>query len=258
MSLQQLSLPPHWQHRHESMLSSTMNMLAEVDAPEAGVLLLTCDDQTAGRGQRGNHWESKAGMNLTFSFVFRPLGIPAQRQFLLSQAVAMAAHDVLTPLGEGFSVKWPNDIYWGDSKLGGMLLEHHWAGATIARTLVGLGLNVNQTAFLSDAPNPVSLRQIMGHELSRATLLEAFVQHFELRLAQAVVAPTALSADYHAALYRREGWHGYRDVLRGEDFSAELLEVAPDGYLHLLTDQGEQRRYAFKEVQFLAEAVTNE
>lgn len=234
-----------------------MSTLTEVETPSEGFLLLTCDDQTAGRGQRGNHWESEAGKNLTFSFLFRPMAISAQCQFLLSQAVAMAVHDVLTGLGEGVAVKWPNDIYWHDRKLGGMLLEHNLAGQTMVRTLVGLGLNVNQTTFHSDAPNPVSLRQILGRELSRAALLEAFVQHFEQRLAQSQIAPAALAADYHAALYRREGWHRYHDVARGEAFVAQVVEVAATGHLHLLTADGEHRCYAFKEIQFLATAVTD-
>ena len=150
---------------HLAETDSTNTYLQQLDAdrhlPE-GYIAYT-DTQRAGRGQRGNSWESQPGKNLTFSLLLRPEHIPANQQFLLSQAVSLAATDVLNRYASGFSIKWPNDIYWEDKKIAGILIENVLSGSTFARSIVGIGLNINQERFISDAPNPVSLFQITGH-----------------------------------------------------------------------------------------------
>ena len=123
-------------------------------------------DQTAGRGQRGNSWEAEPGMNLTFSLCLEPSSILPSEQFLLSEAVALGVADaVAQALGldtqqEEITVKWPNDIYAGNRKIAGILIEHSIRGNRIAKSIAGIGLNVNQRLFRSDAPNPVSMHQL--------------------------------------------------------------------------------------------------
>lgn len=211
------------------------------------VQLVSTDEQTAGRGQRGTHWESERAQNLLFSFAFCPQGVKANQQFLLSQITALALTDALAPIVPKLSIKWPNDIYYQDQKLCGMLLYHHLAGQHIATTLVGIGLNVNQEHFLSDAPNPISLRQITGQFYEIEKLLHAFVAAFEhWRKADAAL----IARSYAARLYRKEGLHPYQDLLTGKAFEANLHSVALDGTLTLRDTHGQLRAFAFKELRF--------
>ena len=119
-------------------------------------------EQTAGIGQRGNHWHSSSGKNLTFSLVLHPIFLPADRQFKLTQALSLALVDFLSIFNFQFSIqiKWPNDIYVGDKKICGVLIENRIHGRRIKDCIIGIGLNINQTTFRSDAPNPVSIKQI--------------------------------------------------------------------------------------------------
>ncbi len=134
------------------------------DAPHGYVLMAR--EQTAGRGQRGNSWEAAPGMNVTMSVMLRPQGLPAAAQFAISEAVAMGVVDLLDSLGvDGARVKWPNDIYVGDRKVCGILIENSLCGTIVGRSVAGVGLNVNQREFVGGAPNPVSLRQLLGRDL---------------------------------------------------------------------------------------------
>lgn len=115
------------------------------------------DFQTAGRGQRGNSWESRNGENLTFSILFKPEFLPPHRQFLISQVCALGTYRYLTDKGMPAKIKWPNDIYIGNKKICGMLIENSIADDKLSVSIAGIGLNLNQTHFASDAPNPTSL-----------------------------------------------------------------------------------------------------
>lgn len=238
----------HWHLQHHPTLSSTMDVLDSTQLGEDEAQLIWCDEQTAGRGQRGTHWESAAGANLLFSFAFRPPALEATQQFLLSQVASLALIEVLSPLIEGVSIKWPNDIYHHNHKICGMLLYHQLAGTRISHTLVGIGLNVNQKAFHSSAPNPISLWQITGSEHDREQLLQAFLNAFE-RWGRSEAAHIAQS--YHAQLYHREGLHPYQDTLSGECFQARLHHISPDGPITLCDERGQLRTFAFKEVRYL-------
>jgi BirA family transcriptional regulator, biotin operon repressor / biotin---[acetyl-CoA-carboxylase] ligase len=135
--------------------------------------------QSAGRGQRGNSWESEAGANLLFSFVVYPEFLEARRQFLLSQITALALQEILSLYTEDIRIKWPNDIYWKDKKLCGTLIENDLTGTHIGRSISGTGVNLNQEQFISDAPNPVSLFQITGKRYDRRVILEQFMERAE-------------------------------------------------------------------------------
>lgn len=237
---------------HLAETASTNTYLQQLDAdrhlPE-GYIVYT-DAQLAGRGQRGNSWESQPGKNLTFSLLLRPEHIPANQQFVLSQAVSLAMTDLLGRYATGFSIKWPNDIYWEDKKIAGILIENVLSGSTFARSIVGIGLNLNQEVFVSDAPNPVSLFQITGHTCDIEAVLDQFADAFRTRYLQTFTdSARALREEYAATLYRNDGVYPY--CSGGETFYASITGVEPDGHLILTTDAGEERRFAFKEVSFL-------
>lgn len=252
-SLTHLSLPPNWEHIHLLETDSTMLQLQRpeyVHGPKEFVLMTT-DYQTVGHGQKGTSWEAERGKNLLFGFVFHPTTIPALQQFALSEALALGIRAALLSfVGEGITVKWPNDIYWHDKKIAGMLLTHTLCGTTIATTLTGVGLNVNQRAFVSDAPNPVSLRQIVGEDISRQQVLEALLQAFEQRYHQIQQGNyDALHQEYMQCLYCHEGLHTYEDATGR--FEASIQHISSTGMLHLKRADGIEKVYAFKEVKLI-------
>lgn len=232
-------------------IGSTNTYIDQIDVAESlpEGYVVVAHSQTAGRGQRGNSWEAAPGKNLTFSYLLRPHGVVAHEQFVLSQAAALAVVDVLSRYADGFSVKWPNDIYYCDKKIAGILIEHNLTGSHISRTIVGIGLNINQASFVSDAPNPVSLLQIMGREYDLDEVLSAILQATAMRYAMCDDDRDGLRQAYAKVLYRREGYYKYRDA--DGEFEAAIKDVRPDGYLLLVDRSGREREYAFKEVAFV-------
>ena len=212
--------------------------------------VIVADFQTAGRGQVGNVWESERGKNLTFSLVLYPQALPVNQQFLISQIAALSVKETLDAYTEGISIKWPNDIYWQDKKICGMLIENDLSGHNLLRSIIGIGINLNQTIFRGDAPNPISLWQIVKQEVNREVVLRQFLSRFEAYNQALLSGEKALiHARYMEALYRREGYHPYADA-KGA-FSARIYGIEPTGHLLLQSTDGAIRRYAFKEVSYL-------
>ena len=229
--------------------NSYLNSLCEHESvPDFTVVW--ADFQTAGRGQRGNSWESEAGQNLTFSYVLHPDFITAQKQFLLSEIAALAVKDALEDFVDAISIKWPNDIYWQHKKICGMLIENNLTGTIIHRSINGIGINVNQNTFLSPAPNPVSLVQIIGQKVEPSLILTRFMNYLRsyynlLRKGEYAI----IHSRYMQSLYRRDGFFWYRD--RQGLFKGSIVKVEPSGRLWLKDEVGQERSYLFKEVEYV-------
>ena len=207
--------------------------------------IVVAEYQTAGKGCGTNSWESERGKNLTFSMLIHPEGLPANEQFHITEVVSVALCETLEPyINNKVEIKWPNDIYVGDRKICGILIENRLQGPAIKDCIIGIGLNVNQHVFRSDAPNPVSMYQLTGQEADRDALLNQFLETFE-RISKSKTT----SLDYRERLYRKGLEVIYEDQ-RGR-FKARLTDVLPDGRLLLLDKAGQERTYAFKEVQFV-------
>ena len=232
-----------WKIIHISETDSTNRYLCELDVD--GDVCVWADHQTAGRGCGTNTWESERGKNLLFSMMIHPVDVPVNKQFVVSMAVANSIATVVSKYVKNVSVKWPNDIYAGDKKLCGILIENRLQGDVIKDSIIGVGLNVNQLCFVSDAPNPISLANLTGHLFDREELLRELLATFEAEWADL----EGVRSRYLPRLYRRKGFHRYRDAL--SEFSAELLTVEDDGHLLLRNTDGHDLRYAFKEVQFV-------
>lgn len=214
-------------------------------------IVVTTHYQTAGRGQGCNSWESEKGKNLLTSVLVHPTVIKPSRQFLLSMCGALAVKETVEHyVNEGITLKWPNDIYWNDRKLSGTLIETSIHKGILKDCIFGVGLNVNQTVFRSNAPNPVSIAQITGQEtdLEEITKLfsETFFQWYDRLISQ---GEDEIMKLYHSSLYRKEGFFRYED--HTGEFEAELTGVYPDGHLLLRDTSGKERKYAFKEVNFI-------
>ena len=214
--------------------------------------LVTAEFQTAGRGAGTNKWESERGQNLLFSIIAFPQQLPTNQMFALSEVTALAICDTLSSYAEGFQIKWPNDIYLGDKKAVGMLIENDLHGKQVRRSVIGVGVNINQTEFFSDAPNPVSLAQILGHEEDRNQVLDyimkRFVYYYGIMEGEHY---GELHQLYMQHLYRKDAFYSYSD--EGGIFRARIRDVEPTGHLVLEDENGKLRRYDFKEVRFISE-----
>ena len=209
------------------------------------------DFQTAGRGQRGHEWHSRKGENLTFSVVLEPRFVPIAEQFSVSEVVALSLVDMLTEYGIEAKIKWTNDIYVGDKKLVGILIEHSLAPDSLRRTVVGVGINVNQTEFDAALPNPVSMAQLLGKELDAEAVLKCFLNHLQRNYELLRSGGKAELHDrYNGLLYRKNEYHTYA-LPSGERFSAKIVGTAPSGALRLENESGESKDYLFKEVEFI-------
>ena len=213
--------------------------------------IILAQRQTAGRGQRGHTWESALGENLTFSLLLEPLFLPPSEQFLISECVALGVCDALLHYGIEAQIKWTNDIYIGDRKLAGILIEHKLQGSALARTVAGIGLNVNQKAFSSDLPNPISMAQTTGREFDREEVLQTVATSLMARYKQLREGGAKeLQADYHQRLYRLGQEHCYA-LPDGSRFRGIIRGVEPTGALRIENERGELLSFLFKEVEFV-------
>ena len=236
----------NWKIVHIDETDSTNSWLQKrlaADERSDANLVIWAEYQTAGRGCGTNQWESERGENLTFSMLIHPKELPATQQFHISMAISLAICEAIGQYIGDVSIKWPNDIYWRNGKIGGILIENTLKGNIIMESIIGVGLNVNQRVFKSDAPNPVSMWQICEHETDREALLKEILEAFER------ILDSKIREQYLSKLYRRKGYHPYAD--KEGAFMAEIVTVEDDGHLVLHDDNGKERRYAFKEVQFI-------
>ena len=212
--------------------------------------------QTAGRGQKGNSWESEPGMNLAFSLLLKLPPVEVRKQFYISEAVSVAICDFLSQFADGFKVKWPNDIYHHDSKICGILIENSLEGKQIAHSVIGVGININQTRFVSDAPNPVSLKQITGNGYDLDQLLHDVCQRMSDLCLLEPDTLDALHNRYMRSLYRNDGHFYPWQLPDGTIIEAAIDHVAPDGMLTLRHADGSLHSYAFKEVKHIINNIT--
>lgn len=242
-----------WQITHIAQTESTNRWLKDSGGADRSVVW--ADFQTAGRGCGTNSWESERGKNLTFSLLLHPEPLTASEQFRISMAVSLAICEALDQLVGDISIKWPNDIYWRNGKLCGILIENTLKGPLIKDSIVGVGLNVNQERFVSDAPNPVSLWQITSQPTDCGELLGDILRRIDVLMPLACHgsrqggAGGDLRRSYLSRLYRRRGFHPYVDAHGA--FMAQIVDVGDDGLLTLVDEGANRRRYAFKEVQFV-------
>lgn len=237
--------------RLESTRSTSLYLRELADKEEVKEFtLIRAEYQTAGRGQRGNSWEAAEGKNLLFSFLVRPSFLLARNQFLLSQITSLAIKEELDNYAEGFSIKWPNDIYWKDKKICGMLIENDLSGMYITQSIAGIGVNINQEQFTSPAPNPISLKQITGNEYDKEEILGNILNRYYSYYADLQNGNTGhIIEKYGNALFRKKEIHPYMDA--NGKFQAEIIGVEPDGQLILKDEDGKERKFMFKEVQYI-------
>ena len=218
------------------------------NSPPDGSVIIT-DSQIDGRGQGVAKWESESGRNLTFSIVLYPDFLEVSNQFELSKVISLGVVDFLSAFTPDVSIKWPNDIYIGNGKVAGILIENSIRINKISSSIIGIGLNINQQLFKGDAPNPVSLGQITQKSYDLDELFSQLCEKIDFRYRQlAAKEILKIDTDYAAILYRRDLWAHYSD--ENGDFEGRILGVDQIGRLQIETRLGKINRYHFKEVTF--------
>lgn len=169
--------------------------------------------QTAGRGMDKNRWESEAGKNLLFSIALNVNFLEAENQFKISQAVSVAIVETLSQFvdNQQLYIKWPNDIYFGDKKFAGMLIQNTIEGRMMGVSIIGIGLNVNQIEFSSDIPNPISLKQISGEDFDLENLLNLLIKNIKSSVEGLQIKENqiAINEKYISKAYRYRQWADY-------------------------------------------------
>lgn len=221
--------------------------------------------QTAGRGQQGNSWESEPDKNISFSTILDASSIPQQRLRYVSEVCALAVAGTLRSYCIDAEVKWPNDIYVGDKKICGILIETVLQGGSVRCCIAGIGINVNQTVFVSDAPNPVSMRLITGLVYDKEQVLRRTLASLADMWGLMLTDPDALHQHYLNLLYRRSGLWLWRrrepqaapmrimQQHSADAFRACIAGIDEQGRLILRHENGRTEAFGFKEIQYIIE-----
>jgi len=239
-----------WHDTIDSTNSEALRHLAEFD----NLSVIAAKFQTAGRGQRGNRWTSSSDENLTFSIMVRPgedgiPKIPAVRQFAISEIVTLALTDYLADNGIEAEIKWPNDIYCGDRKICGILIENSVRDSALCSSVIGIGLNLNQTEFPDNLPNPVSMKMLTAKEYVPEEELGNFLRHFDRHLAAA--SDDRLRELYLKRMYRKDSRHRFVDNVSGEEFSGTIRGISSTACLVVEMPSGNLKEFAFKEISYI-------
>jgi len=217
--------------------------------PEGTVIM--AESQYAGRGQQQNGWHSQAGKNLTFSLLLNPSFLPVTQQFDLTRVISLGVFNALEALlGDQLKIKWPNDIYYGDKKLGGILIENLLQGSLIKQAVIGIGINVNQLEFPDWVPNPISINQILQQDYDLQLLLSQICRHIEAWYLKLRAGKTELIREaYLNSMYWLNETHLFRS--NGDVFSGKIKNIENNGLLVVNNNIETEFKFTFKEIEFL-------
>jgi len=235
-------------------VDSTNNFLKQLASNSKPVIegtVIMAENQTAGRGQQQNGWHAEAGKNLTFSLLLKPSFLPVTQQFDLVRAVSLGVFDALHPLlGDSLKIKWPNDIYYGNRKLGGMLIENMIQGGQIKNAIVGIGLNINQEKFPDNLPNATSVKQILQQDYDLKTLLSDICRHIEAYYLNLKAGKILFVREtYLTRLY----WLNEQKEYKSKDgqFAGTIKSVKDNGILVVENNKHEELEFSLKEIEFV-------
>jgi BirA family biotin operon repressor/biotin-[acetyl-CoA-carboxylase] ligase len=235
-------------------VDSTNNFLKELASNSKPLIegtVIMAEDQYAGRGQQQNGWHAEPGKNLTFSILLKPTFLLVTDQFDLVRAVSLGVFEALAPLlGDKLKIKWPNDIYYADQKLGGMLIENMIQGGQIKNAIVGIGLNINQEIFPNHLPNAISLKQILHQDYDLNSLLTDICRHIEAYYLNLKAGKISFVREsYLKRLY----WLNEKKSFRSKEelFDGVINNVKDNGMLVVKNNKGEELEFSLKEIEFM-------
>ena len=239
-------------YHHFSQIDST-NAFLQKQQSECDIRnwVVSADEQTAGKGMGSNSWESEVGKYLTFSLAADMSFLPAERQFLLSEAVPLGIVEVLDKLlpVEKLSIKWPNDIYYRNRKLAGILINSTIKANMMDISIIGIGLNVNQMHFQDWPTHPISMKMITGKNYELRPLLEQLAEHIIIKVEQLKSDPTIIDQSYLKRLFRYRTWADYE--VGGKVLRLFMTGIDPFGRLMLVDEQQTFYTFDIKEIKFV-------
>lgn len=218
--------------------------------PQPEGTVVSAQFQESGKGQAGSKWESAYGQNMLVSILFYPSFLPAGNLFSLNMAFSLGlAGFAKELLGEHVRIKWPNDLYYLDKKLGGMLIENVVSAQTVSQTILGAGINLNQDSFSQHLPNPISFKQILKKQLDLDAAFSSLFRHVEARYLQLRRGEeNAIREEYHRAMFRFGEWARYESA--GWVFEGKIRGVSQEGKLMIEHRNGFVESFEMKEVRF--------
>jgi len=223
------------------------DLLIKNKATEGCVVITSA--QTRGRGQRGNTWEAEPGKNITLSLILKPSFVAIQNQFLLNIAVSLAVADLAKAFlpHQLLKVKWPNDLYYGNKKLGGILIENTINNLFLQHSIVGIGLNINQLSFANEGA--ISFAQLTGKEYTLESVIEQLLTCLEVRYLELKQGKLAKQKfEYLQILYRYQEEYDYR--IADKVVKGKILGIAENGKLGLQIEN-EIKYFDFKEISYM-------
>lgn len=213
--------------------------------------VILAHNQTKGRGQRGNDWESEDGKNLTFSIYLKTNFISVQNNFLLSMAVCNALHELVSQQCENTQIKWPNDIFVSGKKIAGILIENTLKGASLNYSIIGIGLNINQGKFMRNS-NATSIFLESSNEVDKFTLLNQFYKLLEVQIRRLELNKLKEIKEYYFSnLIGYQIELDYLIVRENKPVKGEIIEVKNNGFLVIKIDRNEIREFEMKEIKLV-------
>ncbi len=232
----------------DSTNSYTFKVLRAVGLPEGAVIV--ANQQTSGRGQRGRVWATQPFLNLTTSMVLKPSFLEAEEYFYLTKVTTLALIHILKKRQvENVKVKWPNDIYVGEHKIAGILIENQLKGNRIGTSVVGIGLNINQVSFPSFLPKATSMKLVTGQHENVSMILEELCEHIEANYLRIKSQLQDLDRNFEQHLFGLNEWRTY--LVNGEECELLINGVSSHGRLMVTTRSGSMEKYDFSQLQFV-------
>jgi len=224
-------------------------LLRSGEQPEGTVIYTSF--QSAGRGQGFNKWESERGKNLLFSIILYPNSVSPADQFQISMTISLGICDFLDRHCTGARIKWPNDIYLGNQKIAGILIENSVLGSVIETSVAGIGLNINQENFPAMVPPPVSLKMATGKEYILIKCLRDLLRDLDNRYRNLLYDDrNRIRHDYLARLYRFMEWTSFKSS--GSIFIGRITDVLVSGLIRVEERNGKIREFSVRDFSFLS------
>lgn len=262
---------PSCQSTNESLAFHTTEQKKKAQNTLFEGTLLWTNHQTQGKGQRGNSWTAQENQNLTFSILLTPTFLSPKESFWITIAVSLGVRDALEEvmktnypeIADSFQIKWTNDIFinhqvgneYKDQKIGGILIENQINSQSINQSIVGIGININQIFDKDETTNrAISLKELTGKEWNKENILTEILFFIEKRYLQLrAEKKEILRADYLSHLFRYQEWHYYKDKIKNQKITGQILGINPEGKLALEVagQNGKISYFENKEIEFL-------
>lgn len=231
----------------DSTNNYAQHLISQKKAKNGQIIL--AQQQTSGKGQRNNTWQSSKGENLLMSLILFPNHLPIQHQFYLNMAVALSIVECLNKIVQ-FHIKWPNDIYYNQQKLGGILIENSITNNQLKTSIIGIGINVNQTQFPTNIPNPISLKLISANHYQLSSLAKSIASKILQYLNQIEKGHfLTIRNEYKSHLFAHNQWQKFKT--NQLSFNGKICDVNPMGHLVVEHQNGLIKTYANGEIEFI-------